>query len=191
MRKHLVTAFILFLTAGMLTARAQRFDLSTEEKVYTAQEKKLIEECLAAEKRYAGLEPSGTFQEGDFGSGLEVRKFREHLSPETLAHWEKGLEEMKGMKAADVPAEYAWTLPDGKKDGDDIMIEKGAVNIVLPNRAAKDYNAMVSRASAHGYTLNVEKTAYGGMQVYEARNAAGEKCTVALMNGNLMLSFEK
>ena len=189
MKKHIVLAF--FLTAMSLASWAQRFDISTEKRVYTEQEKELIEQCKADEARFADLEPSGTFQEGDFGSGLYVRDYREHMSPESRAKWEKDLAEMKAMKATDIPAAYAWVLPGGKGAGDNIIIEKGQVTVMMPGRTAADYSALVSRAAANGYALKAETTDFQGMKAYEALNAAGEKCSIALMNGSLMINFEK
>lgn len=191
MKKHIILAFALFLTAGSLAAQTQRYDISTEKRVYTDQEKELIEHCKKAEAKYADLEPSGTFQEGDFGSGLYIRDYREHLSPEARAKWEKDMAEMKAMKATDIPAPYAWVLPGGKGEGDSVMIEKGEVSVIMPGRTAADFNALVSRAAASGYSLKAESTDFQGMKVYEALNAAGEKCNIALMNGNLMINFEK
>ena len=191
MKKHIILAFALFLTAGTLASWAQRYDISTEERVYTEQEKELIEHCKKAEAKYADLEPSGYFQEGDFGSGLYVRDYRENMSPEARAKWEKDMAEMMAMKATDIPAAYAWVLPGGKGPDDSVMIEKGEVSIVMPGRSAADYKALVARAAANGYAINAQKTDFEGMSVYEASNVAGEKCSIALMKGNLMINFEK
>jgi len=191
MRKSIIFALMLFLSAGSFLASAQRFDISTEERVFTEQEKALIEHCKAAEKKYAELEPSGTFQEGDFGSGLVVRNWKERLSPEKRENWEKGLAEARAMMQSDIPTAYAWLLPEGKRAGDKILDEKGEFSLFLSDRTAADYNAMVSRVTARGYKVNAEKTAFGGITAYEAANAAGEKCAVMLMNGDLMVNFSR
>ena len=191
MKKHIILVFALFLTAGTLASWAQRYDISTEERVYTEQEKEYIEHCKKAEAKYADLEPSGTFQEGDFGSGLYIRDYRENMSPEARAKWEKDMAEMKAMKATDIPAAYAWVLPDGKGPDDSVMIEKGEVSVVMPGRSVADYKALVARAAANGYAINAQKTDFEGMSVYEASSVSGEKCSIALMKGNLMINFEK
>ena len=187
MKKWIISALLLLSVAPC--ALAQRFSFEYKPREYSAREKEAIEAAKKAEKQHAGLASEGKFIEGDFGDGLEVRKYRDHIPAERRAQYEADMKEMEAMMSNDIPAEYSWILPEGKKTCDVVAIENGEVSIALRDRTEADYKKAVDRVKAHGYTLDANTTTFGGMVFYEARSPKGIQATVLLNKSNLMISF--
>lgn len=187
MKKSAVFAVAFF---GISTAAfAQRFDVEPVHKSYTEAEKAAIQNAIAAEKRYASLEVTGTFQEGDFGEGLEIRNFWDSMTPRQKAEWDKGMEELSALKGTDVPAQYSWVFDGGRKPEDMVTVENGEVLVYMNGRTQADFNALMALVKAHGFTLDPEITSFGGISAYEARSASGARCSIMFTRNNLMVAF--
>ena len=185
-------AIIAVALCGLSTAAfAQRFDVEPVHKSYTEAEKAAIQNAIAAEKRYESLEVTGTFQEGDFGEGLEIRNFWSSMSPQEKAEWDKGMAELNAIKNTDIPAEYSWVFDGGRQPKDMVNVEKGEVSVFLNGRKQPGYAAIVALAKAHGYVLEPEDIAFGGIAAYTAKSAAGITCNVMLNKDNVMVSFTR
>lgn len=181
----LITVALLFTTAAF----AQRFDIEPKKKAYTEAEKAAIQNALAKEKKFANLEVSGTFQEGDFGEGLSIRNFWDSMPAKERAEWDRNMAELEAMTSADIPAQYSWVFDGGRKSDDMVTIEKGEVSVFMKGRSQADFTAMTALVKAHGFNLNAEQNSFGGMSFYEAKSASGASCTVLLNKNDLMVSF--
>jgi len=187
MKKTAIIAVAFFVLST--AAFAQRFDVEPVHKSYTEAEKAAIQNALAEEKRYANLEVSGTFQEGDFGEGLEIRNFWDSMTPQQKAEWDKGMEELAALKSTDVPAQYSWIFDGGRKPEDLVNEENGEFSVYMKNRTQADFTALTALVKAHGYNLDQEITSFGGISAYEARSASGVSCSIMFTKGNLMVGF--
>jgi len=187
MKKLAIIAVALF--ALSTAAFAQRFDVEPVHKSYTEAEKAAIQNAIAAEKRYASLEVSGTFQEGDFGEGLEIRNFWSSMTPQEKAEWDKGMEELSALKSTDVPAQYSWVFDGGRKPEDMVTEENGEVMVYMNKRTQADFTALMALVKAHGFNMDPELTSFGGISAYEARSASGARCSIMFNMGNLMVAF--
>lgn len=183
----LITVALLFTTAAF----AQRFDIEPKKKTYTEAEKAAIQNALAKEKKFANLEVSGTFQEGDFGEGLSIRNFWDSMPAKERAEWDRNMAELEAIKGADVPAEYSWVFDGGRQPEDMVTVEKGEVSVFLVGRKQAGYTAMVALVKAHGFVLNPENTAFGSIMAYTAKSSAGVTCNVLLNKNDVMVSFSR
>ena len=188
MKKTVVIAVaLLFSTAAF----AQRFDIEPKNKTYTEEEKAAIQNAREKEKKFANLEVSGTFQDGDFGEGLEIRNFWDSMPASERAEWDREMAELEAIKNADVPAEYSWVFDGGRQPDDMVTVEKGEVSVFLVGRKQVGYTAMVALVKAHGFVIEPENTAFGGIMAYTAKSATGVTCNVLLNKNDVMVSFSR
>lgn len=93
------------------------------------------------------------------------------------------------LPANRIPEEYSFLLPEGLKDGDTALEADGSFMMNLPGRGSADFDAIVGRAQAAGYTQDAEKTDIMGIKVYSASDGSSQ-INVVLQGGSLMVTVE-
>jgi len=93
----------------------------------------------------------------------------------------------------DVPSEYSWILPKGLTEKDIMDTENGDLHIYLTSYPDSEFDALVSRFKAHGFTNIVSDEVALGYKMWEARNAAGNRQAAVIRTGagKFQVSIEK
>ncbi len=97
--------------------------------------------------------------------------------------------ELPSLPASELPAEYAFLLPEGLRDGDMAVEEDGMFMLSLPGRSVEEYEAVVQAAKDAGYVRDAQDVNATGMQMFTAGNGS-ETVTIMFQNGSVMVSFE-